>query len=101
VRPAQFSQILPTPPLGREPRSKLLIRPRIVTPADRTVANHEHTLLHSSRYAGGVFDNDVIGLDAAGTLAAVEANEQVLVTAETLAGWSWLRIGRICIRAGV
>jgi hypothetical protein len=56
MRPAQFSQILPTPPLGREPQSKLLIRPRIVTPADRTVANHEHTLLHSSRYAGHVFN---------------------------------------------
>ena len=57
MRPAQFSQILPTSPLGREPRSKLLIRPRIVTPADRTVANHEHTLLHSSRYAGRTFDS--------------------------------------------
>ena len=57
MRPAQFSQILPTPPLGWEPRSKLLIRPRIVTPADRTVANHEHTLLHSSRYAGHVYDS--------------------------------------------
>ena len=57
MRPAQFSQILPTPPLGREPQSKLLIRPRIVTPADRTVANHEHTLLHSSRYAGHTFEN--------------------------------------------
>ena len=56
MRPAQFSQILPTSPLGREPRSKLLIRPRIVTPADRTVANHEHTLLHSSRYAGPTTD---------------------------------------------
>jgi hypothetical protein len=42
MRPAQFSQILPTPPLGGEPRSKLLIRPRIVTPTDRTlVASHD------------------------------------------------------------
>jgi hypothetical protein len=62
MRPAQFSQILPTPPLGGEPRSKLLICPRIVTPTDRTVANHEHTLLHSSRYAGRVFDNDLVEL---------------------------------------
>ena len=30
-----------------------------------------------------MFDNEVVGLDAAGTLAAVEANEHVLIAAET------------------
>src|SRR5215203_4613383 len=52
VRPAQPSQILPTPPLVKEPRPELLIGPRIVTPADRTPIVHDPTVLHSSRYAG-------------------------------------------------
>jgi hypothetical protein len=30
-----------------------------------------------------VFDNDLVELDAAGTLAAAEANEHTLITAET------------------
>jgi hypothetical protein len=84
MRPAQFSQILPTPPLGREPRSKLLIRPRIVTPADRTVANHEHRLLHSSRYAGCMFDSDE-ELPAAGAVqlaGLIEQNYAELKAAE-------------------
>src|SRR4249920_3389906 len=43
VRPAQPSQILPTRPLVGEPGPELLIRPRIVTPTDRTpVASHGH-----------------------------------------------------------
>src|SRR5829696_3180152 len=43
VRPAQSSQILPTRPLIREPRSELLIGPRIVTPTDRTpIVSHDH-----------------------------------------------------------
>jgi hypothetical protein len=40
-------------------------------------------ILHSSRYAGCVFDNDLVELDAAGTLAAAAANEHTLITAET------------------
>src|SRR5215207_866227 len=56
VRPAQPSQILPTPPLVKEPRPELLIGPRIVTPADRTPIVHDPTVLHSSRYAGHTFD---------------------------------------------
>ena len=34
-------------------------------------------------YIEGVFENDLVELDAAGTLAAAEANEHALVTAET------------------
>jgi hypothetical protein len=34
-------------------------------------------------YIECVFDNDLVGLDAAGTLAAAEANERTLITAET------------------
>ena len=56
LRPAQSSQILPTPPLLEEPRPELLIGPRIVTPADRTPTVHDPTVLHSSRYAGRMFD---------------------------------------------
>src|SRR5688500_8233527 len=56
VRPAQSSQILPTPPLVGEPRPEVLIGPRIVTPADRTPTVHDPTVLHSSRYAGHSFD---------------------------------------------
>src|SRR5215218_1883580 len=42
VRPAQFGQILPTGPLGGEPRPKLLVSPRIVTPTDRSqIASHD------------------------------------------------------------
>src|SRR5512133_4380759 len=42
VRPAQSSQILPTPQLVGEPGTELLIRPRILTPTDRTsIANHD------------------------------------------------------------
>ena len=33
-------------------------------------------------YIEGVFDNDLVELDAAGTLAAAEANEHTLITAE-------------------
>jgi hypothetical protein len=33
-------------------------------------------------YIECVFDNDLVGLDAAGTLAAAEANERALITAE-------------------
>ena len=55
MRPAQSSQILPTPPLVGEPRPELLIGPRIVTPADRTPTVHDPTVLHSSRYAGHTF----------------------------------------------
>jgi hypothetical protein len=84
VRPAQASQILPTRPLIGEPRPEVLISPRIVTPPDRTpIISHDHTVLHSSRYAGRVFENDLVELDAAGTLAAAEANEHTLITAET------------------
>src|SRR3954453_10350035 len=80
VRSAQSSQILPTCQLVGEPGPELLIRPRIVTPTDRTpTVSHDHTLLHSSRYAGGVFENDLAELDAAATLAAVEANEHALI----------------------
>src|SRR5215207_6560840 len=57
VRPAQPSQILPTPPLVGEPRPELLISPGIVTPADRTPIVHDPTVLHSSRYAGPTFDS--------------------------------------------
>ena len=58
MRPAQFSQILPTRQLVGKPGPKLLIRPRIVTPTDRTpTINHDNTLLHSSRYAGATFEN--------------------------------------------
>ena len=39
--------------------------------------------LHSNGYAGCVFENDLVELDAAGTLAAAEANEHALITAET------------------
>jgi hypothetical protein len=39
--------------------------------------------LHSSRYAGRVFENELVELDAAATLAAAEANEHALITAET------------------
>src|SRR5215207_9255992 len=43
VRPAQSSQILPTRPLIGEPRSELLIGPRIVTPAGWTpIVSHDH-----------------------------------------------------------
>ena len=50
-------QVLPTRPLVGEPGPELLIGPRIVTPADRTpIARHDTTLLHSSRYAGHMFD---------------------------------------------
>src|SRR3954449_2472899 len=56
VRPAQSSQILPTCQLVGEPGPELLIRPRIVTPTDRTpTVSHDQTLLHSSRYAGALF----------------------------------------------
>src|SRR5215217_4779997 len=42
VRPAQFGQILPTGPLVGEPRPKLLVSPRIVTPTDRSqIASHD------------------------------------------------------------
>jgi hypothetical protein len=34
-------------------------------------------------YIECVFDNDLVGLDAAGTLVAAEANERTLITAET------------------
>ena len=34
-------------------------------------------------YIERVFDNDLVGLDAAGTLAAAEANEHAVITAET------------------
>ena len=56
MRPAQSSQILPTPPIVGEPRPELLIGPRIVTPADRTPTVHDPTVLNSSRYAGHLFD---------------------------------------------
>jgi Domain of unknown function (DUF222) len=82
VRPAQSSHILPTPPLVGEPRPELLIGPRIVTPADRTPTVHDPTVLHSSRYAGYVFENDLVELDASGTLAAADANEHILIAAE-------------------
>jgi hypothetical protein len=36
-----------------------------------------------SPYIEGVFENDLVGLDAAQTLAAAEANEHALITAET------------------
>jgi hypothetical protein len=49
-------------------------------------------------YIECVFENDLVGLDAAGTLAAAEANEHALITAET-AAWRLLRIGPICIPA--
>src|SRR5215211_6060842 len=43
VRPAQFSQILPTRQLVGEPGPELLIGPRIVAPADRaSIASHDH-----------------------------------------------------------
>ena len=66
---------------------------------DRTrIANHNPTLLHSSRYAGCVFENDLVELDAAATLAAAEANEHTLITAETrrlqiAANWADLHPG--------
>jgi hypothetical protein len=41
----------------------------------RTVSFHS--------YIEGVFENDLVELDAAGTLAAAEANEHALITAET------------------
>src|SRR5215217_2009207 len=42
VRPAQFGQILPTGPLVGEPRPKLLVSPRIVTPTNRSqIASHD------------------------------------------------------------
>jgi hypothetical protein len=56
-------------------------------------------VLHSSRYAGCVFENeDLVGLDAAGTLAAAEANEHTLIKAETrrlhlAAHWADLHAG--------
>src|SRR5512132_4191442 len=57
VRPAQSSQILPTRPLVGEPRPELLIGPRIVTPTDRPpILSHNQTVLHSSRYAGHMFE---------------------------------------------
>jgi hypothetical protein len=57
VRPAQSSQILPTRQLVGKPGPKFLIRPRIVTPTDRTpTVSHVHTLLHSSGYAGRMFE---------------------------------------------
>ncbi|HKN42895.1 MAG TPA: hypothetical protein VJW23_03150, partial [Propionibacteriaceae bacterium] len=37
----------------------------------------------ASLYIECVFENDLIELDAAGTLAAAEANEHTLTTAET------------------
>ena len=45
-----------------------------------------------------MFDNDLVELDAAGTLAAAEANEQTLITAETrrlqiAAHWADLHTG--------
>jgi hypothetical protein len=45
-----------------------------------------------------VFDNELVGLDAAGTLAAAEANEHALITAETrrleiTAHWADLHAG--------
>jgi len=84
MRPTQSSQILPTCQLVGKPRPELLIGPRIVTPADRTpILSHDHNVLHSSRYAGCVFENDLVELDANGTLAAAEANEHTLITAET------------------
>src|SRR5829696_8188223 len=53
VRPAQSSQIIPRRQVVGKPRPELLIGPRIITPADRTpIISHEHTVLHSSRYAG-------------------------------------------------
>src|SRR4249919_4399895 len=58
LRPAQSNQILPTRQLVGKPRPELLIGPRIVTPADRTpTLSHDHKILHSSRYAGGMFDS--------------------------------------------
>src|SRR5215207_5372942 len=56
VRPAQSSQILPTRRRVGEPRPELLIRPRIVTPTDRTpILSHAQHALHSSGYAGRAF----------------------------------------------
>ena len=80
MRPAQSSQILPTRQLVGKPGPKFLIRPRIVTPTDRTpTVSHVHTLLHSSGYAGCRFDKQVGGLDAATTLSLVSrAHRQVL-----------------------
>src|SRR3954453_3735645 len=70
VRPAQSSQILPTCQLVGEPGPELLIRPRIVTPTDRTpTVSHDHTLLHSSRYAGHAFNIRATSDRLAGLLA--------------------------------
>src|SRR3954452_5942225 len=83
VRPAQSSQILPTCQLVGEPGPELLIRPRIVTPTDRTpTVSHDHTLLHSSRYAGHMFDSRVGGQDAAATLSLVSAAHRQILEQE-------------------
>jgi hypothetical protein len=52
------------------------------------------------------FDNDLVGLDAAGTLAAAEANEHTLITAETrrlqiAAHWADLHPGDALTESGV
>ena len=76
MRPAQSSQILPTRQLVGKPGPKLLIRPRIVTPTDRTpTVSHDHTLLHSSRYAGHPF-NIRLKADIDPTLQRAAINRQ-------------------------
>src|SRR5215211_544890 len=76
VRPAQSSQILPTRQLVGKPGPKFLIRPRIVTPTDRTpTVSHVHTLLHSSRYAGHAF-NIWLSADTHRRLGRATANGQ-------------------------
>ena len=54
-------------------------------------------------YIECVFENDLVELDAAGTLAAAEANEHTLITAETrrlqiAAHWADLHPGDSCCR---
>ena len=59
----------------------------------------------ASPYIECVFENDLVELDAAGTLAAAEANEHTLITAETrrlqiAAHWADLHPGDAVARAG-
>jgi Domain of unknown function (DUF222) len=55
-------------------------------------------------YIEGVFDNDLVELDAAGTLAAAEANERALITAEArrlqiAAHWADLHAGEAVVES--
>src|SRR5215213_3146277 len=87
VRPAQFGQILPTGPLVGEPRPKLLVSPRIVTPTDRSqIASHDRPPYCTQadmqmliRYAEGACSQ--------GMTRAVERNPRGSSRLTTAAGW--------------